>query len=226
MDWTTAIDNYCERMGPGFWAEPWNAVSNAAFVVAAVVGLAAARRRDRLDGGIVLLVAILAVIGVGSFLFHTFATRWAVIADVIPIQAFIFAYFALAMRRFAGFPWWAAGLAAVLFAAISVGGASALSRLTGGALNGSEGYVPPLVALGVVGAALWLAGRRCAGASLIAGAAIFAVSLTFRTVDMVVCPTFPLGTHFVWHTLNGVLLGFLVVAMVRFGAVRGRRVAH
>ncbi|CAN0216748.1 unnamed protein product, partial [Chrysoparadoxa australica] len=37
MDWTRAVDGYCERMGPEFWSEPMNAVRNAAFGLAAVI---------------------------------------------------------------------------------------------------------------------------------------------------------------------------------------------
>jgi hypothetical protein len=33
------IDAYCERLGPGLWAEPLNAVTNLAFIVAAVICL-------------------------------------------------------------------------------------------------------------------------------------------------------------------------------------------
>jgi hypothetical protein len=35
MNWTQAVDIYCERLGPGLWAEPLNAVTNVAFFVAA-----------------------------------------------------------------------------------------------------------------------------------------------------------------------------------------------
>lgn len=31
MDWNGYLDLYCERLIPGFWGEPLNAVSNAAF---------------------------------------------------------------------------------------------------------------------------------------------------------------------------------------------------
>ncbi|WP_226574919.1 ceramidase domain-containing protein [Acuticoccus sediminis] len=218
MDWTQPIDAYCERLGPEFWAEPWNAVTNAAFLIAALVAFVAARRRGGPDAGIALLIAVLCAIGVGSFLFHTFANRWSVMADVIPIQIFILVYFALAMRRFAGMAWWGAILATALFAVLSAAGSSALPGVVD--LNGSEGYVPPLLGLLVVGLALWGAGRRDAGRALVTGAAIFAVSLTFRTLDRDVCGAAPLGTHFMWHVLNAVLLGHLIVALIRYGGVR------
>ncbi|SDT92452.1 hypothetical protein SAMN05428979_0445 [Stappia sp. ES.058] len=34
MDWTASVDAYCERVGTAFWAEPVNALTNAAFLVA------------------------------------------------------------------------------------------------------------------------------------------------------------------------------------------------
>jgi hypothetical protein len=218
MDWTRAIDSYCERLGPEFWAEPWNAVTNLAFILAAAVGYRDAARSGRLDVPFAILVTITIMVGIGSFLFHTVATLWALLADVIPIQLFIVFYFALAMRRFAGFPWWGAVLATAAFMGVSFAGGDLLGEVAGEALNGSEGYIPPLLALVVVGLALVAAGRTGAGWSLVAAGGIFAVSLTFRTLDMAVCDRFATGTHFLWHTLNGVLLGFLLVAMVRYGA--------
>ncbi|XWN30578.1 MAG: ceramidase domain-containing protein [Devosia sp.] len=219
MDWTRAIDNYCERMSPDFWAEPVNALTNFAFVAAAVYAGFYAARKGALDWAVFVLVVLALAVGVGSFLFHTVAEVWSLFADVIPIQLFIVFYFALAMRRFAGLPVWAALLITLgfLVGSFMVGGG--LSRFLGDALNGSEGYLAPLAALLVVGAALIGAERKGAGWSLVGAAFLFAVSLTFRTVDEAVCPAFSLGTHFAWHLLNGLLLGWLVIAMARFGEI-------
>ena len=88
MDLNQSIDIYCERLGPEFWAEPINAVTNAAFILAALIlwprtrGIPIAR----------VLVVILACIGVGSYLFHTHAQVWAAIADVTPILGYILVY--------------------------------------------------------------------------------------------------------------------------------------
>ena len=84
MDWGVKIFNYCERGGnPAFWAEPLNAVSNAAFIIAALLATREyfsrpSGQRGIAEAGLILLVY---VIGIGSFLFHTYATRWAAIAD-------------------------------------------------------------------------------------------------------------------------------------------------
>ena len=42
--WLTPIDSYCERLGPGFWAEPLNAAKNGAFLAAALYALVLWRR--------------------------------------------------------------------------------------------------------------------------------------------------------------------------------------
>ncbi|HYF55305.1 MAG TPA: ceramidase domain-containing protein, partial [Salinarimonas sp.] len=102
MDWLQPIDLYCERLGAGFWAEPVNALSNAAFLVAAVAAFVSLRRTGGRDGPALALIGVVAVVGIGSFLFHTLANRWSLLADVLPITAFIYGYFLLAMRRFVG----------------------------------------------------------------------------------------------------------------------------
>ena len=94
MDWGAKIYNYCERGGdPAFWAEPLNAVSNAAFIIAALFAtreffLRPSGQRGLAEAGLILLVY---VIGIGNFLFHTYATRWASIADTAPIGLFMLA---------------------------------------------------------------------------------------------------------------------------------------
>ena len=41
MDWSAPIDAYCERLGPQFWAEPVNAATNGAFLIAALAVVSA-----------------------------------------------------------------------------------------------------------------------------------------------------------------------------------------
>ena len=220
MDLTRRIDGYCERTGPEFWAEPLNAVTNAAFLVAAVAALALAARRGRIDPAVLWLSGLLAAIGAGSFLFHTFATAWAAILDVAPIVLFILVYFAVAMRRFVGLGWRGAILATLAFVALSAAGGPLLGPLLRPLIGGSVGYVPALLALAVVGG--WLAARpdarqRGAGLHLLAAAALFAVSLSFRVLDEPLCAAWPPGTHFLWHILNASVLFTALSGLIRHG---------
>ena len=102
VDWMRQVDNYCERVDASYWSEPVNAISNAAFLIAAFVCWGMLRGRS--DIGARLLTANLFLIGVGSYLFHTYATAWAGVADVLPIQTFILIYLFLATTRILGLP--------------------------------------------------------------------------------------------------------------------------
>ena len=214
--WWTQIDAYCERIDLGFWSEPVNALSNAAFLLAAIAAVIAARRAGRFDAGMALLIALTTAIGIGSFLFHTFATRWAAVTDTVPILLFIIAYLVLAMRRFFGLGWRGGIAVGALFAIASRPVAWAAREAFGDRLGSSVGYLPALAALIIVAALLRR--RRHPAARAMAGAVLlFVLSLGFRTADQPLCAAWPLGTHFLWHLLNGVLLGWLMLTMIRYG---------
>ena len=216
MDWFAPIDLYCERTAPGLFNEPFNALSNLAFVVAAA--LAAARRPPRRDVFLWILIALVGLIAIGSTTFHMFANRWSLIADIAPITAFIYAFFLFAMLRFVALAWVWSLAATVLFFIASY---AYVGALPAGLLNGSLGYAPALAALAGLGAYLY-AERFPAAPLLLAAAAIFLVSLTFRTIDLAVCACIPTGTHFIWHALNAVVLYLALLSAIRHGGLAAR----
>jgi hypothetical membrane protein len=84
------VDGYCERVEPGLWAEPLNAVSNLAFLVAAIaVWLVAGNTRTR------TLAVLIGLIFLGSTAFHTTATAWGAAADTGFILVFLLYYIVL-----------------------------------------------------------------------------------------------------------------------------------
>ncbi|HKZ97327.1 MAG TPA: ceramidase domain-containing protein [Hyphomicrobiaceae bacterium] len=233
MAWDDRIFRYCERgQDPAFWAEPLNAATNAAFIIAALVAAWQLARAPRRATALAepVLIALVLVIGVGSFLFHTTATRWASLADTGPIGLFMVAYLAYALRRYFALPWiWVgAGLAIfmwTLHGAVGVHCRTGLLPVTeaagGACLNGTAGYVPAWLALSGMAAAL-LVKRHPAGRTLAWAAALLLVSMTFRTIDLEVCPLArvagrAIGTHFLWHLLNATLLYVLLLAAIRHG---------
>ena len=151
MAWRDAVDGYCERLVPGYWAEPVNAVTNMAFLVAAALvwrrtaGLPLARA----------MALVLAAIGVGSYLFHTHANRVTGLMDVIPILLFILLYIFAASRDFLGMTPWQAGLATAAFLPYAAATVPLWSMIPG--LGSSAGYAPvPVLIL----AYAWLLRRR------------------------------------------------------------------
>ena len=205
--WTEQIIAYCERTDFGFWAEPVNAVTNAAFLIAAAFvwpmtrGLPLARA----------LAVILALIGVGSFLWHTFATRWAGLSDVLPILGFILLYLFAATRDYLGARPWVAGLVTALFLPYAAAFAWALGQVVPG-LGANAAYLS--VAVLIAGYGVWLR-DTVTGRGLLIGAGILLLSLGARIADDLVCPAFGIGTHFLWHILNGIMLGWMIRVYVR-----------
>jgi hypothetical protein len=195
---TDYVDGYCERVGPGLWGEPLNDLSNLAFLLAAVLvwRLAAGNRTGR------LLAVLIGLVFVASSVFHLLATRWAGAADSLAILVFVLVYAALFPKVFFG--WRHGWLAAPAFLALTV-----VTALLGGGL-----YLSALIGLGVFAALL--AFRRDAFWTHFAVAgAVFALSLSLRTLDRDVCDYVPAGTHFLWHLLNGVVLYLVSRAVIR-----------
>jgi hypothetical protein len=238
MDSIGKIFAYCERgFDPSFWGEPFNALSNLGFILAGLLALRELAARPASEGKAFryALVVLVFIIGVGSFLFHTYAEPWAATADVAPIGVFMLSYFGYALYRYVGLPLWVippalAGFAAVISKGMQLqcwGGQVGFSLPVPAfentsCLNGSAGYLPALAAMLLMGGLL--ASRRHPVAPYVLGASVvFMVSLTFRTMDRLWCQNVILaggsiGTHFLWHLLNSATLYLLLLAAVRHGA--------
>lgn len=203
MPWSSQIDLYCERTDLSFWSEPLNALTNLAFLVAAALlwraqtaAKAPVRAQDR------ALAALIGVIGVASFLFHTLAAVWAALADTLSILAFAAFFLFLFLTRAAHLGSAVALVAACAFAALSYAFPKVLPA---GPATGSAGYLPYVVALLSMVAWLWRTRNESARVFLSA-TLLFLAALGLRTLDPALCQGIPYGTHFLWHLLNAAVL--------------------
>jgi hypothetical protein len=203
-----AIDHYCERTSPDLDAELVNAFTNAAFLVGAVIvwRLQASRPKSRASVLIRALIVAMAVVGLGSFLFHTVGTRWAEWGDVIPILVFMLLYLWFVLTYLFGWPalWKAPALAIFCIATFVLEAWVPGNVLWGGAL-----YMPTILTFIAIGITLKRRGHPAAD-TMIGAIAVFFMAFTARSSDMSVCTSFPLGTHFLWHLLNATLIYLLV----------------
>lgn len=203
MDWLRHVDGYCERLAPGIWAEPVNALTNIAFPVAALMMW---RRCAGLVWGRVLC-GVLAAIGVGSGLFHTFANPLTGLMDVLPIVGFILLYVFLASRDFLRLRPWVALVLACGFVPYALLLTPVFAALPGFAVSAFYWPVPVLI-LGYA----WLLRVQAPDTArgLVLGAALLGLSLLARSLDMALCAGWPVGTHFLWHVLNALMLGWMI----------------
>ena len=209
------IDGYCERTDLTYWSEPVNAVTNLSFILAALIMYGRVRDRDMPLA--VVLCAITFAIGVGSYLFHTHATVWAVILDVVPIGLYILTYLYGVNRTFCHIPRWRAAALTALYIPYAMALTPLLDRLPFFAVSNFYWTVPILILAYAV-----MLRRRFPDTALNMGlgAGLLCVSITLRSVDETLCAGFPLGTHFLWHILNGIMLGWMIEVY------RRHRLAH
>ena len=193
------MDAYCERVGMGLFAEPLNAFSNVSFLLAALAAWVLARRTGTLWAGVRALIAIGASVGIGSILWHTYPTMPTLVLDSVPILVFIMWYIWLYVRNVVGVrpPFAVASAAAFLLATL-------LAFPFAGVLHGAFVYTPGLVVTLVLGL-FHARERRAARFTLLAAAGVYLAALFFRTIDNEVCPVLPIGTHFLWHILIGLV---------------------
>jgi hypothetical protein len=226
MDWFAPVDIYCERVDATFWSEPLNAVSNLAFILASLWGAYEARKRGVTGKSIWLLIVLAFLIGIGSFLFHTFATTWSGFADTVPIWTFVATYTLVSIALIGGAPPGRIAIFAVVGIAVltvvwlsnqSPDPAAVEAALPAdpGRFNGSEQYLPAVIAMLFFTALTQM--RRHPIRWWFTGATVtFLLSLTLRTFDLALCDVWPYGTHVFWHLLNGTMIALLLQAIIRF----------
>ncbi len=206
---------YCETpaLVASFAVEPINTWSNL-FIIA--VGLLAitivARRPGRPHGRSLWILAILLTItGVGSFLWHGWREPGFLILDAVPGALFLFIAAYLWMRRFYSRTVALVGVIAfALLEALSAAyGADALSH------QYAVVSMAPVLAL----TSAWLIARTY-GESLRAAAlgggalALALAAIYFRSIDLSVCETFAIGTHFIWHLLLSLSALFTILSLI------------
>jgi hypothetical protein len=232
MSWSAYVDNYCERLAPGLWGEPLNAVTNAAFVLAALWVWRRWRGwRGNSAWDLNCLLIGLGLIGLASFTFHTVATRWAGALDSFFIALYLLFYLSVYARRALGLRWRFAWLGAPAFVVMAgffnlLWGQLAIavtSAETFGFTNQQAAFLTGMAKSGYLSAWSVLLvvtihsafKHREMTTPLASAAAVFLISLTLRQLDLPMCSQWPWGTHFVWHVLNAVTLGFTAEAMAR-----------
>lgn len=207
------LDGYCERAGDaGAWGEPVNLMTNLFFMVAALA-VAKALKQTPATGrrtDIWLLAALMFTIGLGSGAWHLIPTQQTLLMDVVPIGLFINLFILSALRRLFGFSWLKVFVWWLVYTAAGV---AAQKFIPPDTLNGSIMYVPTYLTLVIMTAGVW--GRdRNGGEAFLCALVVWTLSLVFRTIDMAVCPSMVVGTHFLWHTLNAWVLWKLTMVLL------------
>ena len=203
MNWFATIDGYCERIDASFWSEPLNAVTNVVFLMAAIWVL----RREELNNKARALAFLLAMIGIASFLFHSVATAWAGALDVLLILLFTLLYIFVATEDFLGLPRRSALVVTLGYFPFSV--VVEWLTLPLSFLGSTRIYIPILVLITLYSLILYKKFPYLSR-GLAMGALLLTISMFARSVDLPLCETIPIGTHFLWHVINAIMLAWMI----------------
>jgi hypothetical protein len=212
------VDAYCERTSDALAAEPLNAITSVVMLLAAWGAARLQRRQPNRDAAGLIRAMIVAIVagGVGALLFHTTATVWAVVLDMLPFLVFMLLVLWLTLTRLFAWPPLAAALGLVAFIAVMLGGGALVPR---GLLPAGAYYLLPLIVLVLVAIVLMLR-RSPAGPSYLAAAFTFAAAFAARELDGPLCGAMPFGTHFLWHLLAALLAYILIRAAILYAPPR------
>jgi hypothetical protein len=196
---------YCERVGSGIFAEPLNALSNLAFLVAAILAMRMMRDRPGLSRLTRALPWSLAEVSLASALYHSLHGPITFALDALSLLLFVVMAILVVLWRASVSP----ALAFIALLAFVALEAAALFLLPQHFLNGSITYLLMLLVLLLL-MGLVARHQRSLLREMTPIAVFFAAAIFFRTIDPSVCSWFPLGTHFLWH-LTAAAAAFYVI---------------
>lgn len=220
-----ATVGYCERVGNTFFSEPLNLISNLAFFISAFLIYRLYKVNQVTGFSYWFLFALLLLIGAGSSLWHSFRTSYSLAFDSIPIFIFFLSLLFLLAKKFLG------GVSkAIVFVLGFFFLQIVVSYLFPQFLNGSIRHiVNAFVFLGI--ASLLYKQNKAIRKDIVVCLSLYVLAIICRSVDNIICVYFPIGTHFLWHTLTAfaayfaikILLGVKPLRQLKIGSkTRGK----
>lgn len=219
--WDLLVKNfpvYCERFANFWLVEPLNALTNLAFLIGAYYLYKFIRANNLKSRLSTFLIGLMVAVGLGSMSWHLYRSEATLLLDRLPIYIFfIFTlYFAIqSITKNIKFTIAVSALLGILYYAI-------FDYVPGvNVFYGLLRFIFAFITLVILNVLI----RKKYGHEYNFSTAliIFAAALIFRTLDLLVCPFFPLGTHFLWHIFVAVGMYFGSIAIAGLNAKMDRK---
>lgn len=196
---------YCEQTIYPLFLEPLNTLSNLAFIISAIF-VYKLLKNNRIKNRIYwILFYLIVLVGIGSILWHTFKNPVTLLLDFLPIFLFILISFYLLIKGIIQNTKITI-LAIISLVILEVILTIALPR---NFLNGSFRHLANSIVLFVLFFAAYKKYGKLA-LNIIPIFLIYIAAIFFRSIDLNICTQISMGTHPLWHILNG-LNTYLVV---------------
>ena len=192
---------YCERTSSDILSEPINFFTNLFFIIFSVSLLF---NKSILNKKYALLIFL---IGVGSMLFHSIPNRLTGFLDIFFIISFIFYYiFTLYIKL--NIKKYISAIISIVFIVICF----VFGIFSKNTLLGSSAFYLPIIFHILFLYLYFLKNKKIFKYYnlFLFILILFSFSLLLRSVDFYLCNLFFIGTHFIWHIFNALVLYLLV----------------
>lgn len=193
--------------------ETLNQASNITFIIGAAYTWWMWKQKKCNDHFSLLLIILVASIGLGSFIFHTYPSNKTIWIDLIPIQVFGLSYFA-----YIGTKYFKASKIKIFLALVVFFYARQywIIYMPRGALGGGITHIPTLILL-VACSLLLISKHKMFSLTLLTASFFYIMALFVRAYDEQVSLTFSIGLyHWVWHILTATTASILIYATVKY----------
>ena len=191
-----------------------NQFSNIAFIIGAIYTWHTWKQYDSDDYFSLSLIILVALIGLGSFIFHTFPSDKTIWIDLIPIQIFGLSYFAYIGMKYFKASNFKIFMALITFFFVRQYWIIYMPR---GALGGGITHIPTIFLL-LSCSLLLLSKYKKFSTMLLTAGIIYILALITRAFDKQITLEFPVGAHWVWHILTALTATILILATVQYPA--------
>ena len=184
---------YCERTSNSFFAEPINLVTNLAFLISAIFTYKLIKIKNIKDPIYSLFPWLIFLIGLGSTSWHLYRSSLTLLFDAIPIYIFLGLVILLLLKKLVkntSLRFGILGLFIVLQIFLTVNFPHLLNSSIRHIVNAT-------LLLFLICWAYKKFGKIAMELFLVF--LVYAMGIFFRTIDIPICPSFVIGTHFLWH---------------------------
>jgi hypothetical protein len=204
-----SLPTYCERLTSGFLGEPINLLSSFLYIVAALTAWRNLTNSNNIKhkNFLQLMCLLVALIGIGSALYHSYPNRTTLLLDALPIYVLLVSLLAFLVNKIVDSPIFTVCIIFVYISTLLLG-----SLVWPELANGSVRHIITITFLSVVLSLLYKKFPVLIK-KLFLILVLFIVSLIARSLDVMLCSSLTIGTHFIWHIINAFAVYLLLTTI-------------
>jgi len=204
---------YCENLSNLFIInEPVNTLTNLSFFIASIYLFKKYKKEKTKKIDVIILIFLLFLIGFGSTIWHLTQSLVGELLDMVPILLFLIVYIYSFLKRIVKLKIYYI----VIFIICFIFATFNLPKLFNeDPIKTSSGYLPALITLFMFTVYVYFNNKKTFK-YFFSSSIIFLSSIILRSLDFVFCNTLIIGTHFLWHILNSILLYLLILVLLKY----------